>query len=116
MAQLYSTLKPAGREMAVGARIPKLCQLMQQRPWLDLNSLFAVQEDSPLCQQRNLSGPFYAQSWALVHMLSLSRACTLPQFGDFLQSLTSGKPHDQGFESVYSKSTQEVTTSAQSGL
>src|SRR5712692_7818115 len=64
LADLYSTLKPSGGKVQVGALKAGHDQLLQEKKeWLDLETLVAVDHDSPLYNERNRASLFYAQSW-----------------------------------------------------
>ena len=108
IAELYSTIRPVDQGLELGGKITQHCQVLRQQPMLDLKTLFAVQGDSPYYRQWQQLGLFYAQSWALVHMLNLSKERTLPQFSDFLRSLSGGQADDETFQEIYGKSTQEI--------
>jgi hypothetical protein len=41
--------------------------------WLDWNTLFAVDRESPYYNELDKMSIFYAQSWALTHMLMLGK-------------------------------------------
>src|SRR5580693_2290288 len=72
LAELYSNLKPLGGKIAVGGIILPHLIILQQSKWIDLATLLAVGPDSALYNQKTHAGLFYAESWALVHMLYLS--------------------------------------------
>src|ERR1022692_2019209 len=46
--------------------------LLRQSQWIDLPALLAVEQDSPLYNVKSQAPLFYAESWALVHMLYLA--------------------------------------------
>jgi hypothetical protein len=71
LAELYSNLKPLGGKIEVGDIIVPHVVLLQRSAWIDLATLLAVQHDSPLYNEKDHAGIFYAESWALVHMLYL---------------------------------------------
>jgi len=68
LAELYSNLEPAGEEIIVGKPIPARIQTLDREPWIDLRTLIAP---GPLSHEKNQAAMFYAESWALIHMLSL---------------------------------------------
>jgi hypothetical protein len=108
VAELYSTTRPVEQGLELGGRITQHCLILQRQQLLDLKTLSEIQRDSPYYRQSNLSQLFYAESWALVHMLSLSREYTLSQFGDFLQQLSRGESHETAFQEIYGKSMREI--------
>jgi tetratricopeptide (TPR) repeat protein len=86
-AEFYSTLRAEGDNLAVGAPIFAHLQTLRGTPWLDASTLTAVTRDSPFYKQPDKAALFYAQSWALVHMLHLSEGYrgTMPRFVELLE-------------------------------
>ena len=72
LAELYSTLKPAGKKVLVGEVIPGRFYYLQQHKWLSLEALTSADHNSPYYNERDRAGIFYSESWALMHMLNLS--------------------------------------------
>jgi tetratricopeptide (TPR) repeat protein len=107
MADLYSTLRPRGGGLAVGALIPGRYQVLRTATWLDLATLTAIDHDSSHYNEKDRAGIFYAQSWALTHMLRLSEDYR-PKSSDFLKVVLAGAPATEAFASVYGKSLEEV--------
>ncbi len=89
MAELYSTLRPMSNKLIIGDLIPGRMVDLQQQKWLDVAALVAVTHDSPYYNEQKKAGIFYAESWALTHMLVLSPAYRL-NFAKFLAELSSG--------------------------
>jgi tetratricopeptide (TPR) repeat protein len=107
LAELYSTLKPMGKKVAIGQVIPGRYYFLRQNKWLPLETLTTVSHDSPYYNERNRAGIFYAESWALAHMLFLSPAYR-PQVNKFLLSIASGVSSGNAFWQVYAKTTAQV--------
>jgi hypothetical protein len=89
LAALYSNLKPVGGKIEVGDIIMPRFILLRQSKWIDLSTLLAVDHDSPLYNEKTHAGLFYAESWALVHMLYLS-ADYRPKLPVLLDGIKSG--------------------------
>ena len=72
LAEFYSTfeVQDNGRRALVGGLIPAHLQLLNQRGLLPVGELIAVDKDSPDYNEGERRSIFYAQSWALVHMLA----------------------------------------------
>ena len=70
LAELYSNLEPMGSEIVVGKPIRGRVQTLARERWIDLRTLVGP---GPLSHQKNRAAMFYAESWALIHMLSLDR-------------------------------------------
>lgn len=96
-AELYSTLETAGNRLRIGMPIKAHLRTLSAAPWLDIPVFFSVDRDSPYYNERSKVGIFYAQSWAMVHMLNMSPdyRAGMPRFADgatFLEAF--GKTRD----------------------
>src|SRR5579864_6007542 len=72
LAEVYSTMRPVGRKVQVGDIIPGRILELRDSKWIDLELLTSVGHDSPYYNEKRRAGVFYAESWALTHMLVLS--------------------------------------------
>ncbi len=72
IAEFYSTVRFLGRKMSVGEPIAAHIRTLQNEKLISLKTLLAVDNDSTYYRQKGKLGLFYAQSWALVHMLHVS--------------------------------------------
>jgi Flp pilus assembly protein TadD len=106
MAELYSNLEPGGGKIVVGVPIPGRMQSLVQDKWIDLRSLVAVDHDSPLYNEKSRAGMFYAESWALVHLLQLNPAYR-PKFRDFIK-LLKDRDAAAAFGGAFGKSIDRV--------
>ncbi|SPE37566.1 conserved exported hypothetical protein [Candidatus Sulfopaludibacter sp. SbA6] len=70
LAELYSNLEPMGSEIVVGKPILGRVQTLARERWIDLRTLVGP---GPISSEKNRAAMFYAESWALIHMLSLDR-------------------------------------------
>jgi tetratricopeptide (TPR) repeat protein len=87
IAEVYSTLQPQGGKALVGSPIDG--HLYQVRSsWIPLPRLLEVGQGSPEYNKRAHAGTFYAQSWALTHMLMLDKAYR-PKFDEFFQAIAT---------------------------
>jgi tetratricopeptide (TPR) repeat protein len=75
--------------------------------WLDLDALAAVDGSSPTYHEASRVGIFYAESWALAHMLYLSPEYK-DNFGKFIIALNGGKSTAEALESAYGRSSATV--------
>jgi tetratricopeptide (TPR) repeat protein len=69
-----------------------------------------VGRDSPYYNERNKMSIFYAESWALTHMLEMSKQYD-KGFSRFLACESSGKTSADCFSSVYGKTLKQVMAS-----
>ncbi len=106
-ADLYSTLEAEGKKTIVGKPIPEDVAILRSQQWLPLNTLFSVDHDSPYYNQRDKMQIFYAESWALTHMLTLGKAY-IANFPKFLAAVSARRPIADCFETVYGKSIAQV--------
>ncbi len=107
-ADVCSTLRPRGKDKAmVGDLIPGRVQTLQNSTWIPLASLDQIGHDSPMYNESNRAGIFYAESWALTHMLFLSPEY-MKGFPQVIRSAAAGKSLAQTLEAVYGKSTAQV--------
>jgi tetratricopeptide (TPR) repeat protein len=97
LAELYSTftLRDRGREGVLGrVKLPYL-ELLKQKLPLPMADLMKVDRTSPLYNERERMSVFYAQSWALVHMLLMGDAERGPILTGFVRAVAGGRtPQD----------------------
>ena len=107
LAELYSTLKPLAGKVQVGAMKEGHRELLERSRLIDLASLLSADMKSPLYSDEESSRLFYAQSWALIHMLMLS-----DEYGKaypaFSRALLSGAAPAAAFQQVYNKPLNRV--------
>ena len=109
MAELYSTLTPVGKKAAVGDIIPGRAQTLLNNKWIPLDALTSADRQSPLYNESNRAGMFYAESWALTHMLFFAPDYR-PNFAKFVVAASSGKTMDEACQTVFGKRLTEVET------
>jgi tetratricopeptide (TPR) repeat protein len=106
MAELYSNLAPSGSKIVVGNVIAGRVQTLLHEKWIDLRVLVAVDHTSPLYSEKSKAGMFYAESWALVHMLNLDTAYR-PRLRAMVEALKDGDTA-QAFDRAYGKPIESV--------
>ena len=107
LADVYSTLKPVGAKVLLGEVQLGRYRELQTGKWLDLETLLAVDRQSPHYNEKQKAGMFYAESWALAHMLYLSDAYR-KQFSQFLALIKPDASQASVFQQVYGKSLHQV--------
>ncbi len=108
VSDLYSTLTPIGKKVRVGdVPVGRAIELRQSK-WLDLDTLIHVEHDSPIYNQKESQGIFYAESWALAHMLFFDAAYR-DKFSGFVNSLATGTSTTEAFQQTYGKQLQGVS-------
>ena len=111
LAEVYSSLE-FDRDQVIAGRIPagRLADLQSEK-WLSLQTLLTVDRGSPYYQEPGKMRIFYAQSWVLCHMLSLSPEYR-PNFMEFLAAVSAGKSSARCLEEIYGKSIAEIQREA----
>jgi tetratricopeptide (TPR) repeat protein len=108
-AEVYSTLKPVKDGVAVGDLIDRHVKDLEQGQWLSLSELEHVTNGSPEYNEASRKGIFYAESWALTHMLYLSPDYK-KNFGIFIGALNKGRSFDDALSAAYGKTEAQVFT------
>jgi tetratricopeptide (TPR) repeat protein len=106
LAELYSTLQQVGDKVVVGLAPPGRGRVLLQERWIPLDVLLSTGHDSPLYNEKSRAGMFYAESWALVHMLTLDGQYR-PHLAAMLHALNTADSV-AAFEQAYGKSPVEV--------
>ncbi|HTP86103.1 MAG TPA: DUF1570 domain-containing protein [Bryobacteraceae bacterium] len=107
LAEVFSTLRPAGSRVIVGETMPaNLEELRRSRP-IELETLLTAGRDSRFYTERAPADLFYAESWALVHMLFTSHEYR-PRFRAFLEAVQSGQNAAAAIRHVYGKSVTDI--------
>jgi Tfp pilus assembly protein PilF len=107
LAEFYSSLEARGSQAVIGGVPPGRMAILQSRPWLDLKLLLSVDHNSSYYNERDKMSVFYAQSWALTHMLEFGDAYRTG-FPGFLSAEASGKSAEEAFRSIYGKDLVQV--------
>ncbi|HXE13641.1 MAG TPA: tetratricopeptide repeat protein [Bryobacteraceae bacterium] len=113
LADLYSSLEPNGQKAMVGRPLGDRLVILNDHPWMDWNLLFSVDRHSPYYNERDKMSIFYAQSWALTHMLRLGPSYSA-NFPKFLSAVASGMATPDALQKIYGKSVKEIGKAVQS--
>jgi Flp pilus assembly protein TadD len=104
LAELFSTADVGKTEVRVGDPVPAhVITLRGGERMLDLATLVAVDHESPYYNERGKSGIFYAQSWALLHMLNFAPEYQ-PGVAKFMQMILGGQDAIFAFRQAFGKS------------
>src|ERR1700690_593008 len=108
LAQVYQTLRPAGGKIIVGDPVPGALEFLEQAKWLDLDTLCAVDHNSPYYTGDNRkAGIFYTESWLLTHMLFAGKKYGAG-FRDLKRRSLAGTPAEQAFQTAFGETTWHV--------
>jgi tetratricopeptide (TPR) repeat protein len=97
MAEFYSNARVEKDRLQIGEAIPEHLALLAREKWLN----------APDLAQHAHTGIYYAQSWALVHMLNLG-----PKWRDgmpqFVALLAQERPADEAFREAFGRTLQDA--------
>jgi len=71
LAEMYETFRVTDDGAEIGRPVDRHLAWLADRPLMPLETLLAVDQRSPLYTENERKGDFYAQCWALTHMLLL---------------------------------------------
>lgn len=106
-ADVFSTLRPSGKDAVIGEVMRGHVQTLANEKWLDFETLTSVNEKSPNYNEKSRAGVFYAESWALAHMMYLSRDYH-DGFPRLLVALNDGKTTAEALQLVYNRTPEKV--------
>jgi len=115
MAELYSTLKPLGNKVIVGALIPGRYQALFREKWVPLDTILAADQKSPYYNEKDKAGSLYNEGWALVHMLALTPEYR-PKYSGLLKSIANGTPSGEALSQTYGKPVSQIDKDLQAYL
>ena len=107
LAEFYSTVRLEARGERIGVALGLHLSALRHDPWIRLPALLELADNSPALRERETAGMFYAESWALTHMLKLSPAYA-PRFPQLLERLASGMLSVQALEAVYARQVNSI--------
>ena len=106
-ADLFSTLKPIAGKAMIGQMIPGRAEVLMGSKLIPVSVLTSVNEKSNEYNEKNRASMFYAESWALTHMLFLDKIYH-QNFSKLLAAFNAGKSTEEAFQFAYQKSTAQV--------
>ena len=102
LAEFYSTFQLVGdREAMIGRPVPGHLQRLNQHALLSLEELLNVKHDSPLYNEGDRRSIFYAQSWALTHLLLVSQPPRRDKLGAYVASVDDGAPPLEAWQRAF---------------
>ena len=113
LADLYSSMQQVGGKVVVGHAPPARIQTLRREKWVPLDQVLLADRDSQHYTEKERAGKFYAESWALTHMLNLSQEYR-SDLGDLLKLLTAGTSSVAALETVYGMPIERLQRELQS--
>lgn len=106
-SDVYSTMRPTRDGAAVGDLLPGRVSTLEQGAWLDFDTLTSADQSSDFYNEADRAGMFYAESWALAHMLYLSPEYR-EHFAKFISALHHGSSTEDACQIAYGKTAAAV--------
>ena len=113
LADLYSSLQQVGGQVVVGHAPPARIATLRREKWVPLEQVLLADRDSQHYTEKERAGMFYAESWALTHMLNLSQKYR-SDLRDLLNLLTAGTSSVTALETVYGMPIERLQRELQS--
>lgn len=107
LAEFHSTLEVRNGKVRLGGVVAGHLRL------LATSSLLSAAELTAPAPQSSHAGLFYAQSWAMVHMLRLHERYR-QAFPSFLAAIEQGEPQPAAFQRLYGKTASEAVSDLKS--
>ena len=103
LAEYYSTYEVAdgGRQAVLGRALVHHIQLLNNTPLLKVQTLIGVDHDSPLYNERDRKSVFYAQAWALTHMMLLGEKPLSQELIAYLQRVDEGTSSTEAWQQAF---------------
>lgn len=103
VAEYYSTfaISPDGRTATLGKVILSHLQLLNERSLLKHDELLRIDRSSPLYNEGERRSLFYAQSWALIHMLLSGEPNRARELASYISLTAAGTPSGDAWRQVF---------------
>lgn len=111
LAEYYGTFRISnnGKTVTVGEPVQQHLRTLSEQELLPLETLFAIDNESPHYKKPEKRGLYYAQSWALVHYLLNGRGVERrPQVSRYLELLRSGASLEDAFRQAFQTDTGTI--------
>jgi hypothetical protein len=102
LAEFYSTFETVGdREALIGRPVPGHLNRLNQTRLLPLEELLTVKHDSALYNEGDRRSVFYAQSWALTHLLLVAQPSRRDKLGTYVAKVENGMPPMEAWQTSF---------------
>jgi hypothetical protein len=107
LAEFYSSLESRNGQVVLGLPPYGRLHSLRSQSWITPKTLFSTGALSPYYTQADKMAIFYAESWALTHMLAM-HADYAAQFPRLLTLISSGTPAAEAIQTLYHKSPDQL--------
>ena len=103
LAEFYSTFKlmDGGRRAQLGLAIGEHLQRLRSAGRVPLPELLKVDARSPLYNEEARASVFYAESWALTHMILNGQPSRVAELSAYLRNVGDGVPEARAWEETF---------------
>jgi hypothetical protein len=103
LAEYYSTfqVRADGKQAMLGGIIPTHLVRLNTERLLSLEELLTIEHDSPMYNEGSKRSMFYAESWALVHMLLNGEKNRSSQFNEYVRLTAAGQPPMDAWNTIF---------------
>ncbi len=108
LAELYSTFDVGDGVASIGIPITNHIRRLLNSPLIPLSELIAIDHDSPEYNEGSRRGVFYAQSWALTHMMVMGDGGAVNRATIYSGLLRSGMNPEDAFLEALGGSYKEI--------
>ncbi|HSE38487.1 MAG TPA: tetratricopeptide repeat protein, partial [Blastocatellia bacterium] len=109
LAELYSSFDVEDKKVTLGAPISRHVMLLRDKTFIPVQDLLNVRQGSPIYNERDKQGIFYAESWALCHYLMFGdKNVRQPQMAEFTNLINQGVADEPAFAQAFKVSPTEM--------
>jgi tetratricopeptide (TPR) repeat protein len=101
LAEFYATFEVVSDTVYLGLPDRRHLATLNNSTVVPFETLLTVDHDSPLYNEKDRKGDFYAQSWALVHYMLLGNTERRQQLESYLARIRVGMPPGQAFSESF---------------
>ncbi len=101
LAEFYASFEVVNNTVYIGLPLMHHLATLGGSIPIPLEQLLAVDHESPLYNEKDRKGEFYAESWVLVHYLMLGNEERRQQLSRFLDLIHDGTPEDAAFTAAF---------------
>ena len=102
LAEFYSTFRLIdGKRAQIGVAIGDHLIALRTNARVPLQELLKVDQRSPLYNEAARASIFYAEAWALTHMILNGEPSRVTELSSYLRSVADGKPESRAWEETF---------------